>query len=415
MIKKILAVTFIFLIKINYSQETSASPYSVYGFGENRFKGSGDLFQMGGNSVISDSIYFNVNNPASNGGQLLTSFSVGGTSKFLSLATSTENQKAKKTTFDYIYLTLPLSKSTGVTLGVIQQFGSGYRIFQDTRNTNDIYKRFRGSGGLNKVFLSGGYKSKIGLSIGGQIDYYFGSYENSVIIGNRNLLNATFESNEATLRGLGLGTSIIYRKKIKDLTFSSTLLYNLQSTIGVELKRNTALVTYNFQDDVSNQVSEGVVVSFPNINSTLPSKLTFGIGVGSKKWAIGTDYSVISAGNQVNFFQTINTTNFESGSRFTLGGHYTPKVDNYAKYYERITYRAGIRYDDTGLKINNKKINDFAFSFGMGLPFSGTMLNVGMDIGRRGTKNANLIEENYFSVNIGLYLLDKWFRKTYID
>jgi len=42
-------------------------------------------------------------------------------------------------------------------------------------------------------------------------------------------------------------------------------------------------------------------------------------------------------------------------------------------------------------------------------------LNVGIEIGSKGTVSADLVKENYFGINIGLALNDKWFIKRRID
>jgi hypothetical protein len=66
--------------------------------------------------------------------------------------------------------------------------------------------------------------------------------------------------------------------------------------------------------------------------------------------------------------------------------------------------------------INEKEINNFGITFGIGLPMANfSNLNLGFELGRRGTTDADLIEESYLKVNVGLSLNDKWFRKRQID
>ena len=78
-----------------------------------------------------------------------------------------------------------------------------------------------------------------------------------------------------------------------------------------------------------------------------------------------------------------------------------------------MTYRAGIRYEDTGIMIRNESINDFGISFGLGLPVGRSLsnLNVGFEFGKRGTTDSGLIKENYANFHISLSLNDKWFIK----
>ena len=80
-------------------------------------------------------------------------------------------------------------------------------------------------------------------------------------------------------------------------------------------------------------------------------------------------------------------------------------------------YRAGLRYENTGLVLQNKSITDAAMNVGFGLPLSGTFsnININFEYGKRGTTYYNLVEENYFNISIGLSLSDKWFIKRKFD
>jgi hypothetical protein len=78
---------------------------------------------------------------------------------------------------------------------------------------------------------------------------------------------------------------------------------------------------------------------------------------------------------------------------------------------KRVTYRAGARFSKSGIVVDNKEINDFGITFGMGLPLGRNLsnINLGFELGKRGTKYGDLVEESYFKVNVGLSLNDKWF------
>jgi hypothetical protein len=88
-------------------------------------------------------------------------------------------------------------------------------------------------------------------------------------------------------------------------------------------------------------------------------------------------------------------------------------LDSFNKYWKRIVYRTGVRFENTGLIINNQVIKEFGISFGVGLPvgriFSNA--NLGFEIGKRGTTNANLVEENFVNFQLSLSLNDRWFEK----
>ena len=151
-----------------------------------------------------------------------------------------------------------------------------------------------------------------------------------------------------------------------------------------------------------------------NTNLTVPSKLAVGFGVGqNKKWMLGTEITFQKTSNMGNRFNDINNVNYENSTRISLGGFYIPNYNSFSKYYEKINYRGGLRYENTGLIINNTPIKDYAVTVGFGLPLIGVFsnVNIGFEYGQRGTTSANLVQENYNNITIGFSLNDKWFQK----
>jgi len=76
-----------------------------------------------------------------------------------------------------------------------------------------------------------------------------------------------------------------------------------------------------------------------------------------------------------------------------------------------------MRFEQTGINIEGQDINEFGISFGVGLPagklFSN--INVGLELGRRGTTDFGLVQENFFNAFLSLSLNDRWFEKRYYD
>ena len=69
------------------------------------------------------------------------------------------------------------------------------------------------------------------------------------------------------------------------------------------------------------------------------------------------------------------------------------------------------------LSCSNVQHPDFAANVGLGLPLIGTFtnINIGLEVGKRGTTYYNLVQENYFNISVGLSLSDKWFVKRKFD
>ncbi|HYM94350.1 MAG TPA: hypothetical protein VET23_09450, partial [Chitinophagaceae bacterium] len=71
----------------------------------------------------------------------------------------------------------------------------------------------------------------------------------------------------------------------------------------------------------------------------------------------------------------------------------------------------GAWYNTGSLAVNNTRINDFGVSMGTGGSFNGLQYNLSLDVGQRGTRQNNLIRENYFQLTIGLSYRDFLFSK----
>ena len=114
---------------------------------------------------------------------------------------------------------------------------------------------------------------------------------------------------------------------------------------------------------------------------------------------------------------SLDNVKFVNTSKIKLGGFYIPNYNAIGTYWKRISYRAGIRFENSGLNIVGQDINEFGISFGVGLPAGKLFSNVnlGFEVGKRGTTDFGLIQENFFNAFLSLSLNDKWFEKRYYD
>jgi len=119
MIKKLLIVFVCVFCLQTYAQDGVASPYSYYGIGSLKFKGTVENNSMGSIGVFNDSIHVNLQNPATYGGQNLplynnesrpVIFTVGGSSVNTNLESSSSRTETSTQTFDYLAVAFPLGK-----------------------------------------------------------------------------------------------------------------------------------------------------------------------------------------------------------------------------------------------------------------------------------------------------------------
>ena len=258
MIKKLVLV-FIALFAIqSYAQETTASPYSFYGIGTLKFKGSVENVSMGGLSIYKDSIHVNFRNPATYGGSNLETFNnesrpvkftVGGGHTSTNLKTNTSEDRVKSSTFDYLALSVPLGK-LGFGFGLLPYTAVGYRL-ETSNEAGRLDTRFRGEGGLNKAFVSFGYQITDGLSAGIDANYNFGNIQNNTIQFGYNsdgepLQTQSRETNRSDLSGLSFNLGLHYQTMITDkLELQSAFTFAPSSDLNSTNERSFSNITIN--------------------------------------------------------------------------------------------------------------------------------------------------------------------------
>lgn len=412
MIKKIIISACLLLSLISFAQEGTSSPYSFYGIGDIRFKGALENRSMAGVAVEQDSIHINLQNPASFANLKLTTFTLGGTYGTTTLKNNTESAKARRTTLDYLAVGLPLGKF-GVGFGLIPYSSVGYKIESISENALENNKRFNGTGGLNKAFLGVGYKIAPNFNIGADVNYNFGKIETNSLEFIAGVPIGTRELNSADLSGVNFNLGLMYQTKIyKKITLYSSLTYSVESSLTSKNNRNISTVIYNSNFDVS--VVDALNDVKTEASISMPSKISLGGGIGeAKKWLLGGTIAYGKTSGQANDYNAEPNVGYGRYGSVSLGGYFIPNYNSFSSYTKRIVYRAGLRYEKTGLVINSESINDMGVTFGLGLPITGNFSNVnlGFELGKKGTTKANLIQENYANLSLSFSLNDKWFEK----
>ena len=416
MINKIIVSLCLFLSLASFAQEGTSSPYSFYGLGDVRFRGTVENRAMGGLSVLSDSIHINLQNPAQLASLKLTTFAVAGTFTPTKMKTSTQEEKSQRTTLDYLAVGLP-SKKFGFGFGLIPYSSVGYKILNFATDTDPTTRRYTGTGGINKAFFGMGYQITKKLSVGADLQYNFGNIETKSVNFIDGVQYGSREINRSEVSGVNYNFGLAFQSKIsKKLTLFSGLTYTPQANLNLANERKVA--TIQFLTAGGERVVEEEDINVDDSKLKMPSKLTFGTAIGQvRKWMIGTEITLQGTSDLGNRFNDISNATYENSVRYTLGGYYIPKYTSYTSYLSKVTYRGGFRYENTGLLVFGQQINDYAMTLGFGLPLNGTFSNVnlGFEFGKRGTTNAGLIEENYTNISLGFTFNDEWFRRRKIN
>lgn len=406
MIKKVILSACLLISFISFAQQGTASPYSFFGIGDVRFKGTLENRSMAGVAVEQDTIHLNIENPASYASLMQTTFTVGGTFATSNLKTSTQSEKAQRSTFDYLAMGIPMGKF-GASFGLIPVTSVGYKILTNQSAVeNGVSEQLDGKGGVNKVYFGLSYKIIKGWNIGADIQYNFGKITTTSVEAVTGVQNGTAEVNTSELSGTAFSFGTMYQKKIdKKLSIFSSLSYSFASNLNSD---NTRVISV--QGDPDPYVSE--------VNSgklKLPNKLSIGLGIGeARKWLVGANMTFQGDGQLANTYNSASNVSYESYSKYALGGYYLPNYNSFTSYMSRITYRAGLKYEKIGLIVKNESIKDVGMSLGAGIPIPGSYnnVNLGIEFGKRGTTSADLVQENYVNFSVSFSFNDRWFVKS---
>ena len=201
----------------------------------------------------------------------------------------------------------------------------------------------------------------------------------------------------------------------------TSLVYTPQSTLSSENQRNISTLSYVASSRSGAQLTvretrtlDLEAAGLKNTKLTLPTQIEFGVGLGEhQKWFAGLEYTYINNSKFSNPFLTTTNVNYKDSYKLAVGGFWIPNYHSFSSYWHRVTYRAGFRYENTGIVLNGQGINYFGTSFGLSLPVKGfSNITLVGEYGKRGTTTANLIKENEFNLRIGFTLNDKWFQRT---
>ena len=417
MLKRIIIVVFIFITALTFAQEGTTSPYSFYGIGIQKFKGTAENRTMGGIGVYSDSIHLNMQNPAGIASLRLINYSAGGSHKSVNQKSATESQKTTATSLDYLAVGIPMGKFAG-SFGLIPYSEVGYKL-QTIEGTT--ITQSSGEGGLNRAFLTLAYNVTPKLSVGIETNYNFGSVENTINSKTDEIELGTREITKSDVLGFSFNFGAMYRTMVTDnLELSTSLAYAPGTNFVSENSRERSTIVV--LPSGLPIASETLTFDEPNTEFTYPSQISIGAGIGKpKNWFVGLEFTNQKTSNfenrHLNLEQTLTNVQYVNSSKFKLGGFYIPNYNTIGNYWKRIVYRAGIRYEQSGIKIVGQDINEFGISFGVGLPAGKLFSNVnlGFEVGRRGTIDFGLIQENFFNTFLSLSLNDKWFEKRYYD
>jgi len=398
-----------------FAQSNSSSPYSIGGLGEIAFKGNAINRHMGGLDIVSDSLHANINNPASLGDLKLVTYSLGLNYKTTKLSSSATNESVTSASIDYLVVAIPTKKFT-FSFGILPATSVGYRLQSiiEGEDINNVVNQNEGSGGLNQTFFSIGFKVFNFLNFGVSANYNFGKITNESSRQEQNIDFGTFFNKTSSLVGFNYRFATQFKIPLTAKVRLDAMAYYVPEnslTATNESIYFTRSVSTQGLGDFENVDLEAINLKETNIS--LGDQYSFGLGITKeKKWFVGGQYSQRNSADYVNNFISLDNITYANGSRLSFGAFYLPDYSSITSYWKRIVYRAGVRFEDTGVLFNNQALKETGISFGVSLPMAGySNANFGAEFGKRGSQDNGLIQESYWNLIVGLSLNDIWFIK----
>lgn len=411
------------------AQQNTVSPYSYYGIGEFQPQGFALNNDLGGIGIsLRSNRHLNPLNPASLSGLALTAFETGVNGASYQLADSHNNQEFFTSTLAYLSLGFPIAKNFAISGGLMPYTFQGYEMSQDfspilnDTDTISYTQNHIGSGGFNRAYINFGVALYKGLSIGATGSMLFGTLNQTTDV-EMDIEHALHrrEVRSYHLRDYFFDFGVQYQAQLADKKMVVGATFSPETPMSASFTHN--IYTYDISGDfeyvkdtasTSNKITDGMV---------LPKSYGFGLSLEkNQNWMIAGEYA-FKSWSQLSMYG-VPEYGMVDGSEFRLGAWWIPNYKDVHNYWNTVQYRMGLRYNTGMLSVaaNNSSatasnINDMSASLGLGLPLkkSKTMLNLGVELGKRGTIDSNLVEEQYLKFHLAFTFNDKWFTKRKID
>ncbi len=407
------------------AQSIGNSPYGAYGMGDVKYDNTVDISSMGGIStayIWDFNNNFNFRNPAANTNLELTTLKVEGTNENNYYRSDFNNIKTDKhsTYLSNISIAFPISRKIKFGMGFQPYSSKSYDIGTNKEvndgNNNVIREvhNFHGEGSVSTVQAALSYQINPEFAVGLRSNYYFGKLYDieEVAFTGAELISGYSNNYRVSAFNFTLGST--YQKKLENnhkLTVGATYTIGNSGT----LKNTYTNSTYYYLIGET-KGSETIVDQQVNYDKKfLPQEGSLGLGYGKEaKWFLSgqVDYK---KGESINFLGT--PFFYQDSFRYSVGGWYLPNYNDFRSYFSRVIYRYGAYYEKGNLQVNGTNINKYAITAGVTLPFQKSTINrmnsidLGIEVGKRGTLDNNLIRQNFINLRVGINFADKWFAK----
>jgi hypothetical protein len=409
--KRFKNITWLFLLFFIWGvseaqSQNTMSPYSIFGPGEILSKGFGRNIGMGrtGLAVMSDNRLNNLN-PASYSGieKQHFIFEIGVDGKYSDFRSFDDNMNGFNGNLRYVAMGFRYTPWLATSIGLSPYSSVGYNISTQSSMEGtllDYSSDFEGSGGITLAYWAHSLKLLDNLSLGLNTSFLFGPLTQQENLTQNNYgMNYTVVQNDY-LSSFYFDFGLQYSFSFKKLDFSLGLIYageqSLRSKHTFTLTDSNLSPIYSDEENTNNIIipeTRGIGISIQN-----SGKYLLAVDYRTEKWA-GLKYPTMSG-------------NFMNAHSFSTGIEFRPWRESVTNvFYKNWAYRLGGNFNSSYLKLNNKVINEFALTAGIGLPLKGreSTMNIAIELGQNGTTQNGLLKERFLLLHLNFSINELWF------
>lgn len=397
------------------AQNSTSSPYSIYGLGILSPKEDAAAAGMGHASVaLAPNDWVNVTNPAAvnNLDSMTFYFNFQLKGFYAKERTDNEKQSVYSANIDGITMGFRVTKWWGACLGYAPYSTVGYSMTDEQFiiATNTKYKiKYTGSGGLSQAFINNAVTFFKHLSLGVGVQVLWGSVTKvetamfSDVLGGEDIYN----SKKYTMNNWFFEYGLQYDFNIGRNNVRLGAVYNKKT----ELKSSYDHLVYN---DVSSQLFFDDVTPLSD-EFSVPMSYTVGATYTRNRFMATADYKFSEWSKIPNpkFGETVkyrDTWQVGGGVQYTCGN-----VDD--PFYKRLKYRLGFSYQKDYMIIRGSKFDYWGVTAGLTIPMGrwSNALVIAYEYQEHGTTFNGLVEEHFQNVKLSLNIRETWFKKVKFD
>ncbi|MFH1006531.1 MAG: hypothetical protein V1800_03375 [Candidatus Latescibacterota bacterium] len=289
---------------------------------------------------------------------------------------------------------VPVGGGTTLSMGLFPYSEVQFDLSHSVSTEALVYDRtILGSGGLRSISFEVGKRFGEGLLFGFSAHRIFGSIRETYV---RDFLDASLvdtrdvwnRSHEGWQFGAGMAAQIVKHWSIAGV-------YTAQATID----RATTMET-NF----------GAIQEQSTDQITLPASMAFGIaGTATEKLVLHVDGKIVFTEGLFERGSTRNAMDLSTGMEVL------PAEDPIAPYYRKLPLRLGFRWRQLANRagLREQGVDEVLMGFGVGLPVAEQrgMLDVSLEVGKRGILSENGAEEVFYRQTVSFSGWEKWFER----